>query len=248
MSAGIELERHHGDSLARGGNRFHDSSTGTHGHDPSERLREQAREAYRQKEACMQRAHEAYERGDGAGAKQLSNEGKKYAAQADEYNEEASQMSFSINNEGSGSDTIDLHGQTVHEALKFLTARIQANQREGRPYLHVIVGKGNHSVGHVQKIKPAVEELCSELGLPYETEQNAGRIRVDLKSGNASLPAQHDTYPGHGHQSHQGYQQEPYPGQQQQQHHGGQNQQEQQNDELEQCLTKLLKKFCCTVM
>jgi hypothetical protein len=39
----------------------------------------------------------------------------------------------------------------------------------GQNHLHVIVGKGNHSVNHVQKIKPRVEQVCQQLGLQYHT-------------------------------------------------------------------------------
>lgn len=52
-----------------------------------------------------------------------------------------------------------------------------------------IVGKGNHSVNHVQKIKPAVEEVCRELGLQYNTEANAGMIYVNLQGGAAVPPS-----------------------------------------------------------
>lgn len=43
-----------------------------------------------------------------------------------------------------------------------------------------ITGKGNHSEGGVQKIKPAVEELCREQNLQFSTEQNAGRMYISL--------------------------------------------------------------------
>ena len=43
-----------------------------------------------------------------------------------------------------------------------------------------IVGKGNHSDGGVQRIKPAVETLCRELNLQFSTEQNAGRMYISL--------------------------------------------------------------------
>ena len=54
--------------------------------------------------------------------------------------------------------------------------------------LSSIVGKGNHSANHIQKIKPAVENICRELGLNYHTEQNEGRIYVDLTGGQAQPP------------------------------------------------------------
>ena len=134
-----------------------------------------------------------------------------------------------------------------------------------------IVGKGIHSVNHVQKIKPKVEQICQELGLQYATEENAGRIYINLTGSPAQIPQhyqqntgaypQHHGQQHHGqHQSHQPsqqqYQQGPYSGQQQQgqqqQQYGGQ--QQDTNAEIEQLaeklLPKLLKKLdgCCIVM
>ena len=55
-----------------------------------------------------------------------------------------------------------------------------------------IVGKGNHSVDHVQKIKPRVEQICQELGLQYATEENAGRMYINLQGGPATMPPSRD--------------------------------------------------------
>ena len=113
------------------------------------------------------------------------------------------------------------------------------------------MGKGNHSVNHIQKIKPRVEQVCQELGLQYATEDNAGRIYVNLTGGEAVMP------PASSHQyqtPHHGSQQQ-YPGQQPQQHHQQQHQQPQQQDEIEQVVNALLPKImrklekaCCVVM
>jgi hypothetical protein len=119
-----------------------------------------------------------------------------------------------------------------------------------------IVGKGNHSVNHVQKIKPRVEQVCRELGLKYTTEENAGRMYVNLQGGEATMPPpnshhQPQQHGGGSHNQHGG--QGGYPGHQQGgNQHGGQ--QNNQNEELE----KLAKKFlprairklegCCVVM
>lgn len=106
-----------------------------------------------------------------------------------------------------------------------------------------IVGKGNHSANHVQKIKPRVEQVCRELGLQYATEENAGRIYVNLTGGEAVMP------PSTGHHGSSGY-----PGHQQG-HQQGHHQQQQQPDELEELAKKVLpkvlrklEKACCVVM
>jgi hypothetical protein len=44
----------------------------------------------------------------------------------------------------------------------------------------------------VQKIKPRVEQVCRELGLQYNTEQNEGRIYINLQGGAA--PGQMPSY------------------------------------------------------
>jgi hypothetical protein len=130
-----------------------------------------------------------------------------------------------------------------------------------------IVGKGNHSAGHIQRIKPRVEQICHELHLDYATEENAGRMYINLQGGPAVMPPQNSYQQGgqqqhHGgnQQHHGGYQQgqqqqDGYPGAPQQggyQQQGNQNQND--NEELEKLAKKFLPKIirklegCCTVM
>lgn len=93
-----------------------------------------------------------------------------------------------------------------------------------------IVGKGNHSPHHIQKIKPRVERVCRELGLQYKTEENEGRIYVNLTGGSANIPPQHHT--------------------------GGHQQQNAQQDQVEDFVVdkvlprvfRKLEKACCVVM
>ena len=124
------------------------------------------------------------------------------------------------------------------------------------------MGKGNHSANHIQKIKPRVEQVCQELGLQYTTEDNAGRMYINLQGGPATMPPassyQQGGQQGGYHQGPQGgqqYQQGGYPGQQQGDNYQGGNQQNNgDNDELEKLakkmLPRILKKLdgCCTVM
>lgn len=181
-----------------------------------------------------------------------------------QYNNQARDYIFRENNaEGRvASDTIDLHGLYVEEAEDVLEERIRAARQRGETHLHVIVGKGNHSTGHVQKIKPRVEQVCQELGLQYRTEANEGRMYVNLQGGAVDhMPSQPQAPNYGGGQQHGGQQygggQQQHGGQQYgggQQQHGNQNQnQNNNNDEIEQMvrkgLPKLLKKLgCCTVM
>ena len=195
---------------------------------------------------------QAYSAGDGAAAKELSNQGKMHDGKADEYNRQAADYIFRENNapgkvEG---DKIDLHGLFVEEAERILEQRIRADQARGQTHLHAIVGKGNHSTGHVQKLKPKVEGLCRELGLRFRTEDNAGRIYINLQGGEPlppPPPQQQQQQQQHGGQP--GY---PGGGQQQQQQ---QQQGNQQQDDIAQLVEKVLprvlrklEKACCAVM
>jgi Smr domain len=183
----------------------------------------------------------------------------------DKYNKQASEFIFRENNaEGRvASDTIDLHGQFVEEAEDILEERIRYAKSTGQTHLHVIVGKGNHSAAHIQKIKPRVEQICQQEGLQYHTEPNEGRIYINLAGGPAT-----DMPPiGQGYPQQQGYpggqQQQPYGGQQehydgQQQYPGqaqGQGQGQGQDDEVEKLVVKFLPRImrkleqnCCVVM
>ena len=169
----------------------------------------------------------------------------------EQYNKQASDFIFRENNaEGRvAADTIDLHGQFVEEAEDILEERIKYAKSTGQTHLHVIVGKGNHSPGHIQKIKPRVEQVCREQGLQFHTEPNEGRMYVNLQGGNVDMQhvnnwqgynQQQGGYPAQGQQNF-GQQQQQYHGGQQQ-HHGGGGQQHgggNQNAEIE----KLAKKF-----
>ncbi|KAI9923836.1 hypothetical protein AWENTII_010167 [Aspergillus wentii] len=210
-----------------------------------DRLRNLARQEASKRGSCFHRSQEAYQNGDGAAAKELSEQGKAHGRKMEEYNKQASEFIFRENNANGrvDADTIDLHGQFVEEAEEILEERIKYAKAHGQTHLHVIVGKGNHSANHVQKIKPRVEQVCQELGLQYATEENAGRMYVNLTGGAADMPSS-----GH-HASHQ------YPGQQQQSHQQPHQQQQQQPDEIEQIVNAVLprimrklEKACCVVM
>lgn len=84
-------------------------------------------------------SHKAYERGDGQGAHELSEEGKRHGAMMEQYNKQASDFIFRENNavDHVASDTIDLHGQFVEEAEDILEARIKYAQQHGQTHLHV---------------------------------------------------------------------------------------------------------------
>lgn len=110
---------------------------------------------------CFEQSQQAYARGDGAGAKKLSQEGHQHKAAMERLNTEARQWIFAANNADSPPDTLDLHGLYVKEALIKVEEAIQKAQAQNYTELKLIVGKGLHSKDHVAHIKPAVERLLS---------------------------------------------------------------------------------------
>lgn len=215
-----------------------------------DRLRTLARQEASKRSSCLSRSQQAYASGDGASAHSLSEEGKQHGASMAQYNKQASEYIFRENNAPGRvpADTIDLHGQFVEEAEDILEERIRYAKQSGQNHLHVIVGKGNHSPGHIQKIKPRVEQVCGQLGLQYHTEPNEGRIYVDLTGGAVNV-GQANNWQGYGggYGGQQQQQQQQYGGgqqqyHQQQQHHAGGGQQQQQHGQYDQEI-KLAKKF-----
>ncbi|KZP17983.1 DUF1771-domain-containing protein, partial [Athelia psychrophila] len=130
---------------------------------------------------AYEQSHEAYARGDGAGAKQLSNEGHAHKDKMESLNKQASDWIFVENNKDSKPGEIDLHGLYVKEAISHTDqAIVQAKQR-GDADIHLIVGKGIHSQGGHAKIKPAIEELMQKHQLVAELDpHNAGVLIVRL--------------------------------------------------------------------
>ena len=121
--------------------------------------------------SCFERSHEAYQSGDGALAKELSNEGKSHQREMERLNKEASEwifigmvlcvflflfrelkvlglMIFSLveNNKDSQPGEIDLHGLYVKEAITYTDRSIQEARSRGDSEIHFIVGMSSISV------------------------------------------------------------------------------------------------------
>ncbi|PTB67863.1 DUF1771-domain-containing protein [Trichoderma citrinoviride] len=209
-----------------------------------DRLRDLARAEANKRNDCFERSRRAYEDGDGARAKELSNEGKAHDAKMREYNRQASEYIFRENNAPGRvePDCIDLHGQFVEEAERILEQRIRADQARGQTHLHAIVGRGNHSANHVQKLKPKVEELCRELGLRYSVEDNEGRIYINLQGGEPVPPPSRP--PQHGGGQHRPPQHRPPQHQPPQEEYPP----EEEEEGLLPLLLRKLEKACCAVM
>lgn len=111
---------------------------------------------------CFQESHEAYAAGNGAKAKELSNEGRQHQAEMNRLNQEASNWIFqgldplesaiclwlmtslaTANNQDSAGDELDLHGLYVKEAIARTDRAIVDAQTRGDDHIRVIVGKVN---------------------------------------------------------------------------------------------------------
>jgi len=132
-------------------------------------------------------SHAAYARKDGAGAKELSNEGKAHQREMERLNAEASAWIFRENNRDCNPGEIDLHGLYVKEAIAYTDQNIAEARARGDKELRLIVGKGIHSPNHAAKLKPAIEELMQKYDLAAAIDpQNSGVLIVQLEGGTAA--------------------------------------------------------------
>ncbi|KAI0812297.1 hypothetical protein BC629DRAFT_1589085 [Irpex lacteus] len=144
-------------------------------------LKSRADEVASEMHKLSRESQEAYQGGDGARAKELSNESKAKRAEMERLNQEAAEWLFKENNKDRPTNEIDLHGLTVDQAVEFTERTIQDARRRGDSEIHIIVGKGLHSAGGVPKIKPAVEGLMVKYQMIAELDpNNAGVLIVSL--------------------------------------------------------------------
>lgn len=146
-----------------------------------QQLRARAREEGDAMARAFDASQDAYQSGDGARAKELSNEGKRHKAEMERLNKEASDWIFEQVNLDSAPDELDLHGLYVKEAIARTEAAVEAAQNRGDSQIRIIVGKGLHSQGHAAKLKPAIEELMVKYQLNAHIDpHNAGVLVVQL--------------------------------------------------------------------
>ncbi|KZV74399.1 DUF1771-domain-containing protein [Peniophora sp. CONT] len=149
-------------------------------------LRDRARKEGDAMARAFDASHKAYESGEKARAKELSNEGHAHQAEMEKLNREASEWIFRENNTDSQPGEIDLHGLFVKESIEYTDRAIVEAQQRGDSEIQLIVGKGIHSQGGHAKIKPAIEELMHKHNLTATLDpDNAGVLIVQLKSGGA---------------------------------------------------------------
>lgn len=145
-------------------------------------LRNQARSEGDKMAQCFDQSHKTFAQGDGARAKQLSNEGHEHKMNMERLNKQAADWIFMANNEDSPQDTVDLHGLYTSEALERTEQAVRQGQSHGWSEMRIIVGKGLHSKDHRQHIAPAVEKMVRDYSLEAHLDpRNAGVLVVNLR-------------------------------------------------------------------
>ncbi|KAK0186907.1 hypothetical protein F5146DRAFT_935134, partial [Armillaria mellea] len=130
---------------------------------------------------CFSESHEAYDRGDHAAAKELSNQGKNHKQKMEQLHKAASTWIYLENNRGREPGEIDLHGLYVKEAIAYTETALEEAKLRGDSELRLIVGTGSHSEDGVAKVRPAIEELMRQHRLVTELDpSNSGVLVVEL--------------------------------------------------------------------
>lgn len=105
---------------------------------------------------------QAHAAGDGARAKELSDQAKVEQKLMKDASMAAARAIFVGKNADQPQGCIDLHGQQVAECIIIVEEQLTAAQAAGWPTLKIITGAGHHSGPGGVKIKPAVHDLLKK--------------------------------------------------------------------------------------
>ncbi|CAG8492294.1 119_t:CDS:2, partial [Ambispora leptoticha] len=147
-----------------------------------------AGEQARIRKQISEQAQAAYRNGNGRKAKELSNKAKEHYKEMEKYNKMAAEFIYRENNKNRSYQELDLHGLFVTEALEYTEQRIQYCKSMKAKNLVIIVGKGNHSIGGVSKLKPAVAELINKYQIRCTPNRpNPGCLFLEFDQGKGDL-------------------------------------------------------------
>lgn len=148
--------------------------------------REQAIKNGEMRNLMFREAAAAYQSGDGARARALSQRGREYDEMMKESHRQACHQIFlDCNARLDTLASIDLHGLHVAEALQVINQLLEIHAQMGESNnnktkkLRVITGQGIHSIHGVAKIKPAVKNFLKSKGYTF-VEADAGVITIKL--------------------------------------------------------------------
>lgn len=132
---------------------------------------------------CYQKAARAFKGKKGGEAFYYSDEGRRLTSQIESLESNYRYQTFVQSNEGRSTNSIDLHGFTVEEAVENLEWFLDLKQDQldhsvyATSHLEVITGRGSSSKA---RIKPAAIKYLEERGLSF-SEINQGSLRVLIK-------------------------------------------------------------------
>ncbi|PSC74687.1 NEDD4-binding 2 isoform B [Micractinium conductrix] len=142
-------------------------------------------QAYRR---CFALAADAHNRGDHQAAAEYSLKGREYREQFHEEQGKASRrISKRVNaTNGMPRISVDLHGQTVESALATVESGIRSLPESipGGVVVRYITGKGRHSAGGAARIRPEVQRLLAEHGIPFVEGPGGGWVEATLVPAN----------------------------------------------------------------
>ncbi|KAL5528419.1 hypothetical protein ACEPAF_7555 [Sanghuangporus sanghuang] len=181
----VSYPPHHQQQQQQHGKPFHHNNYLANAQDPHYlSLRKEVEDLDEEMDRVFSASREAYQSGDGARAKELSDGGKKMKARQERLNREAAEWIFEKNNAGREPGEIDLHGLRADEAVERTDQFILDRRQKGITDLRLIVGKGNHSQNHHAVLKPRIEELMRKHNVVAEIDpDNSGVLLVHLDSG-----------------------------------------------------------------
>lgn len=120
---------------------------------------------------CYRQSQEAYQRGDRALAKRLSEEGRVHKQEMENLNTSASAWIFRENNlDNEVGNQVNLHDLYAKEAITYAEKAIEKAREQGISEIRLIIGKGLHSERNVAKIKPALEEFMKGRNIQAELD------------------------------------------------------------------------------
>ncbi|KAH9002042.1 hypothetical protein EDB86DRAFT_2801063 [Lactarius hatsudake] len=147
----------------------------------AEKLREKARRSAREMTEAYGRAKSAQRIGDRLAAQEHRRQGDAHKSVMEELDEQAAKIIFRENNKDRDDGMVDLHGLYVAEAARFANEQLRSARLKCNDVVYFIVGKGLHSDAGGARIRPALEDLCTEYGLDHSLDpNNAGVLIVRL--------------------------------------------------------------------
>ncbi|KAH8990545.1 hypothetical protein EDB92DRAFT_1864394 [Lactarius akahatsu] len=127
------------------------------------------------------RAKSAQRIGDRSAAQEHRQRGDAHKSEMEELDEQAAKIIFRENNKDRDDGKVDLHGLYVAEAVRFANEQLRSARLKRDDVVYFIVGKGLHSDAGGAKIRPALEDLCTEQRLDHSLDpNNAGVLVVRL--------------------------------------------------------------------